>query len=133
MACFLVSAAEAVVVTAMEKTEKKKELKEEQTGVNEPKEIKIPWSRKLKWLSYMLWGGAVLLLFEHVWHGEIVPWFPFLTAMSDPSDTAEMFHEMATVGVAMAVLITIVWIIMCVAANAIVKRSAKDSTQPTKM
>ena len=44
----------------------------------------IPWSRKLKWLSYLLWGGALLLCFEHIWHGEVVPFFPFLTAMSDP-------------------------------------------------
>jgi hypothetical protein len=42
-----------------------------------------------------------------------------------------MFHEMATVGVAMAVLITVVWIGMCIAANAIVKRQAKESVQTT--
>ena len=60
----------------------------------------------------MLWGGAILLAFEHLWHGEIVPWFPFLTAMADPADAMEMFHEMATVGVTMAVLITVVWLIV---------------------
>ena len=94
-------------------------------------EVTIPWSRKLKWLTYMLWGGAVLLAFEHIWHGEVVPWFPFLTAMSDPADAAEMFHEMATVGVAMAGLITVVWIAMCIAASAIAKRPAKAPKQKT--
>ena len=126
MACFLVSAAEAVVVTAVEKAEEKKELKVSEAG-SEKEETAIPLSRKLKWLTYMLWGGAVLLMFEHIWHGEVVPWFPFLSAMSDPADAAEMFHEMATVGVAMAALITVVWVGMCIAANAIVKRSAKEA------
>ena len=67
----------------------------------------------------MLWGGAILLAFEHVWHGEVTPWFPFLTAMSDPQDASEMFHEMATVGVSMSVLVTGIWAVMCAAADAI--------------
>lgn len=129
MACFLVSAAEAVVVTVAEKVEKKKELKAAETNTEITPEIKekvkIPLSRKLKWLSWMLWGGAVLLMFEHVWHGEVVPWFPFLTAMSNPADAGEMFREMATVGVAMAALITLVWVVMCIVADSIVKRSSK--------
>ncbi len=75
----------------------------------------------------MLWGGVVLLAFEHIWHGEVVPYFPFLTAMYDPSDTAEMLQEMATVGVGMAVLITFVWVVMCVAADALVKRSDRTA------
>ena len=129
MACFLVSAAEAVVVTAIEKAEEKKELKMAETETEITEEVTIPWSRKLKWLTYMLWGGAVLLAFEHIWHGEVVPWFPFLTAMSDPADAAEMFHEMATVGVAMAVLITVVWIAMCIVASAIAKRPSRASMQ----
>mgnify|MGYP007069974341 CR=1 FL=1 len=56
-------------------------------------EAKIPFSRKLKWLSAMLWGGVILLAFEHLWHGEIAPFFPFLTAMSDAASTAEMLKE----------------------------------------
>ena len=131
MACFLVSAAEAVIVTAVEKAEEKKELKAVETGADKAEAVSIPLSRKLKWLTYMLWGGAVLLAFEHVWHGEVVPWFPFLTAMSDPADAAEMFHEMATVGVCMAVLVTAVWIAMCLAADAIIKRAAKTPAQET--
>ena len=127
MACFLVSAAEAIVATAVEKGVEKKEKNETESSGNVRAEtVRIPFSRKLKWLTYMLWGGAVLLAFEHVWHGEVVPWFPFLTAMSDPGDAAEMFHEMATVGVCMAVLITIVWIVMCIVADSITKRSAEN-------
>ena len=115
MACFLVSVAEAVVVKVAEKAAKQNELRALERNTEKAKEVTIPLSRKLKWLSNMLLGGSVLLAFEHVWHGEIVPWFPFLTAMSDPEDTAEMLHEMATIGVSMAVLVTVVWIGMCIA------------------
>ncbi len=127
MACFIVSGAEAIVVKAVEKVEAKKELKRIESGESAEATGKIPLSRKLNWLSKMLCGGVTLLAFEHIWHGEVVPYFPFLTAMNDPADTAEMLHEMATVGVCMAVLITAVWVCMCVVADAIVKRSAKDS------
>ena len=129
MACFIVPAAEAVVVKVVEKVEEKREQKVVEGSEIPEAEVKIPLSRKLKWLNYMLLGGVVLLMFEHVWHGEVVPWFPFLTAMSDPADAAEMFSEMATVGVTMAGLITAVWIVMCVAASFIVKRHAGKKDQ----
>ena len=131
MACFLVSAAEAVVVTAVEKAEEKKEFRACKDNTIKEDVVSIPLSRKLKWLTYLLWGGAVLLAFEHIWHGEVVPWFPFLTAMTNPSDAQVMFHEMATVGVCMALLITVVWFVMCKVADAIVKRPATDTTQDT--
>lgn len=118
MACFTVPAGEAVVTTIVKKTMEKNGVeKKENDG-------KIPMTRKLKWLSNLLWGGSVLLAFEHVWHGEVQPFFPFLTAMSNPEDTAEMLHEIATVGVSMAVLVTAVWIGMCVTADMIVRRPA---------
>ena len=122
MACFLVSAAEAVVVTAVEKHEEKKEKVQIESGKMDVEPEKVPLSRKLRWLTWMLWGGAVLLCYEHIWHGEVVPWFPFLTAMSDPADTAEMLHEMATVGVTMAVIITVTWFVMCKVSDAIMAR-----------
>lgn len=128
MACFLVPAAEAIVMTvateAMQSKEKKPEALKVSAGDGTfEMESKIPFSRKIKWLSNLLWGGAVLLAFEHVWHGEVVPWFPFLTAASDPSDAAVMLHEMSTVGVSMAVLVTAVWVCMLIASNAIEKRA----------
>lgn len=134
MACFLVPAAEAVIITAVQKAEEKKEIRDacgqQETGSVEES---IPFSRKLKWLTYMLWGGIVLLAFEHIWHGEVVPWFPFLTAMSNPADASVMFHEMVTVGVMMAVLVTLVWIGMCFAADAIVRRPAKSAHQTSAL
>ena len=86
------------------------------------KQGKVTFSRKLKWLNTMLWGGAALLAFEHVWHGEVVPFFPFLTAASNPSDAVEMLHEMSTTGVLMAVLVTVVWIGMVAVSNILEKR-----------
>ena len=94
MTCFLVSAAEAAVVTAVAKAEEKKDVQSAGSGRETEGSVSIPLSRKLKWLTYMLWGGVAMLALEHLWHGEIVPWFPFLTAVSDPANTAEMLKEM---------------------------------------
>ncbi|MBO6129513.1 MAG: hypothetical protein J6P79_11560 [Pseudobutyrivibrio sp.] len=116
MACFTVPAGEAVVTTII-----KKRMEKQGTEKHEDN-MAVPMTRKLKWLSNLLWGGSALLAFEHVWHGEVQPFFPFLTAMSNPEDTQEMLHEIATVGVSMAVLVTVIWIGMCFTADMIVKR-----------
>ena len=127
MACFLVSAAEAVVVGVVKTAEKKHEEKIIEGGEQVLAKKRVPLSRKLSWLFYMLIGGAVLLMFEHVWHGEVVPWFPFLTAMNDPEEATQMLHEMATVGTTMAGLITVIWGGMCLVADRIVKRQNDTS------
>ena len=111
MACFLVPAAEAIITTVAEKATKSNTT------------AKKPFAKKLKWLSNLLWGGSALLAFEHVWHGEVTPFFPFLTAAGNPADAAEMLHEMATSGVAMAALVTAVWVGMVLISNAIEKRA----------
>ena len=115
MACFLVPTAEAIVTTVIKKAATSKEgeealIKEKETG-------KLSWRTKLSWLTGMLWGGAALLCLEHIWHGEVVLYPPFLTAMSDPGDTAEMLAEMSTVGVGMAILVTVAWVIMILVAD----------------
>ena len=130
MACFLVPAAEAVVTTIATKVMKSKEgnpetVKVQLDGAELVEAEKIPFSRKLGWLNKLLWGGSGLLAFEHIWHGEVVPWFPFLTAASNPADAAEMLHEMSTVGVTMAVLVTAVWAGMLVVSSVIEKRAKK--------
>ena len=133
MACFVVPVAEAVIATAAKKViEKKEESVAKETAVStiETKNAnKIPFSRKLGWFTKLLWGGLFLLAFEHLWHGEIVPYFPFLTAMSNPEDTAEMLHEMATVGVTMALLVTAVWCVMLVVSSIIEKKVQKTQQE----
>lgn len=131
MACFVVSAAEAAVVTVLKRHEAQQELQVAHEQIEAHiDEVKIPMSRKLGWLSNMLWGGSALLAFEHVWHGEVTPFFPFLTAMSDPSSMYEMFGEMATAGVGMAALVTIAWAIGCKVVDSAVQRA--DETQHTE-
>ena len=107
MACFLVPAGEAVVVTIIQK------------AVGKEKAEKL----KLKWLNTMLWGGVVLLAIEHIWHGEVVPWPPFLTAMENPADVGPMLHEMATIGSAMAIVTTITWVVLVVLASVLSKKA----------
>lgn len=123
MACFIVPATEAIVTTVAQKVIKKKERNEN----NKNSDIKIRFSEKLKWLNGMLWGGSGLLAFEHIWHGEVTPFFPFLTAASDLADRAEMLHEMATSGSAMAILVTAVW-----AGAVIVSNKIASSQKETK-
>ncbi len=97
MACFTVPAAEAIITTVAGKIIKNK-------GNNS-------FAEKIGWLNKMLWGGSALLAFEHVWHGEVIPTFPFLTAVEN-GEAGEMLREMATAGVGMALLVTAVWGIM---------------------
>ena len=103
MGCFIVPATEAVVTTVVTKVVERKEKKDgaEFDHAN--------FSSKLKNLNGLLWGGSALLAFEHVWHGEVQPFFPFLTAAESADTLAEMFHEMGTVGVGMAAAVTIAW------------------------
>jgi hypothetical protein len=106
MACFLVPMTEAIVTTVVQKV---MENKEKRTGTKRVEKSGLTRSRKLGWLNKLLWGGTILLALEHVWHGEVVPWPPFLTAMNNPGGLAPMINEIATVGVAMVIAVTIIW------------------------
>lgn len=119
MACIIAPAVEAIAVSI---ASKKIKSHEETNGAN----MKIPFSRKVKWLSNLLWGGSALLAFEHIWHGEIVPYFPFLTGAMNPADTAAMLQEIATTGITMAAIITAVWSGMLVVAHMAEKSIQKE-------
>lgn len=126
MACFTVPATEAIITTIAAKIIKSREAKGLTKKPEAGDEIqKIKFSTKLGWLNNMLWGGSALLAFEHVWHGEVVPFFPFLTAVSD-GNAAEMLHEMATAGVSMALLVTAVWGVMVGISSIFEKRQSKS-------
>ena len=127
MACFLVPAGEAIVTTLITKViEAKEKAGPADMPENTAASRKTLIAPKLKWLNNMLWGGSALLMLEHIWHGEVVPWFPFLTAAADPADTAEMLSEMSTVGVTMALAVTGVWAVTAAVSYVIEKR-----TEPT--
>lgn len=123
MACFIVPGTEAVVTTVVTKVVEKKEAK---NGENSSSFDGEKFSKKLKRLNNLLWGGSFLLAFEHLWHGEISLAFPFLTAMKSAEDASVMLHEMSTVGVGMAALITAIWGASLVVVKAIDSKKAED-------
>jgi hypothetical protein len=135
MACFLVPAAEAVVVKIIEKHEEKKEAAARiecgTAGMSAVQEdnAAIPASRKLRFLFRLLAGGSVLLAFEHLWHGEITLYFPFLTAVNSHAEMVSMLHEMATAGVMMSVSVTAVWAAAVSIAERIIKRGSRGTAE----
>ena len=112
MACFSAPLAAAVVTGVVRRVAAKSP---EQPGT-------ISWATKLGWLEKLFFGGCALLAFEHVWHGEIIFQFPFLTGVRD-GNTAEVLKEIATVGGAMTALIFAIWIGMLVVSAMIVRRT----------
>jgi hypothetical protein len=97
MACFVVPMSAAIVTTAVGK--------------------KVPEKYHLNWLNAMLWGGVAMLAVEHVSHGEIVLYPPFLT-----SGLPEVLPEMIRVGIPMALFIFLIWGIMVTVAAVVSKR-----------
>jgi hypothetical protein len=137
MACFTVPLAQVIITTVVQKRLAKNEEKAEaiwhsenqnSAGTDNALQTGFSWSQKLSWLNRMLWGGVALLALEHLWHGEIVPWPPFLTAMNNPADVGPMLHEIATIGTGMSVLVTLVWAVMVI----IVDQKTKTALIPTR-
>ena len=112
MACFSAPLAAAIAAGVVRRGMAAKTV--EQPGT-------ISWATKLGWLEKLSFGGCVLLAFEHIWHGEIIFQFPFLTGVRD-GNTAEVLREIATVGGTMTALILAVWIGMLIVSFVIVKR-----------
>ncbi len=123
MACFLVPTTEAVVTTIIQKKAEKNKKEGKEQGI---------FLQRIGWLNNMLWGGSALLAFEHVWHGEVTPWFPFLTNAEDPANLTAMLQEMGTVGVGMAVTVTVLWAAMVTAAERMKKKMGKAIPVPVK-
>ena len=94
MACFVAATAFGIITTIFRK--------------------KFPRQWHINWLIVMIFGGAMALTAEHIAHQEIVPWPPFLTAMSNPTDTIAMLGEMATVGIPMTIALVLGWIALVI-------------------
>ena len=122
MACFLVPMGEAIVTTVVQKVVDKREKK---AGGERIQNTGVRWSRRLGWLNKLLWGGVILLCLEHIWHGEVRPWPPFLTAMENRADVGPMLHEMWSYGIPMAITVTAVWGIIVVVAELRARTKAK--------
>ena len=91
MACFVVSTVAALGVAAARHIVKHHEMKQPELVV-ENKEYKfgseVKWSKKLAYLELTLFGGSALLAGEHILHGEVTPYPPFLTAAGESADAA---------------------------------------------
>lgn len=107
MACFTAVIPEVVALHIIKKSVEKKEAK------NDSDSTKIPLSVKLSWLITMLWGGVFLLAIEHFWHGEIVPYPPFLTAIEN-GETQSMLNEILLIGGSIDIFVTAVWFVACI-------------------
>ena len=90
MSCFLVPLAEAVVVSAVRKGNEKKIQRDNAH----------PLLRELLTLEKMLWGGSLMLVLDHAINREL---------------TTFSWHDILTVGIPMAVVLTAVWAIWAVA------------------
>ena len=99
MACFVVPTAAAIVTTAIGK--------------------KVPEKYHMNWLNSMMWGGVVMLAVEHIAHGEVVLYPPFLTA-----GLSEVWPEMMRVGIPMTLSVFLIWGVM-VAIAAIASKRVK--------
>jgi hypothetical protein len=109
MACFLAPAGVAIVTTVVQRVVKKKE---HAAAGEQTERITGKWTQRLRWLNTMLWGGVILLALEHIWHGEVVPWPPFLTALQTPGEVGPMLREILIYGVTMTLVIIVAWGIM---------------------
>lgn len=125
MACFLVPLGEAVVTSVL----KRALLRQNAKDTVEVAQKKSVWKSRISALEQMLYGGCFVLAIEHVYHGEVVFYPPFLTAMRDPEETQVMLHEMATVGSSMAVVVSAIWGIMCLISA---KKSSSSVKKPSK-
>lgn len=110
MACFIESIAVAGAVGIYRKRVASKEAREKSAGnASVARKARIPLSKKLGWYMQLLLGGSFLLAFEHAWHGEIVPYPPFLSALEVSGGFYTMLEEIALVGTLQVALITAVW------------------------
>ncbi|MEM0360727.1 MAG: hypothetical protein QXK06_05315 [Candidatus Diapherotrites archaeon] len=111
MACFAAPAIAGIITTIFRK--------------------KIPEKYHINWLNALLWGGTLGLALEHIAHQEIVPYFPYFTAMESATATATMLQEIATTGTAMLLACIAVWTAMIAIHSAIqtpTKTLAKRTT-----
>ena len=116
MACFLAPMALGIIMTIVQLLNRHSDLAHK---------------LKLSALNAMLWGGVVILAAEHVFHGEITAFWPYLTAMSSPADTAVMLSEIATIGGSMTLAISFTWVGMLAVTTLMTKRVAfKDQLSP---
>ncbi len=104
MACFVVPLVQAVATTCYRRRLAKAETNNSQ----------IVNSSSLQRLELMLWGGSAMLIVDHIINGELMPVFPFFSALQVEGGAFTMLREMLTVGVPMSLLVTVIWFVLAV-------------------
>ena len=85
MACFIAPLVEAIAVTAIRKSGLKNNS---------------PFLQHLPDLEKMLWGGTLMLIVDHIINGEL---------LGESGGAAILWREVLTVGVPMALVLTVAW------------------------
>ena len=98
MSCFIVPLAQAVATTLSRKMSEKNN-----------KNSQNVWIQQLPKLELMLWGGAAMLIVDHILSGEVTWQYPFFTALTEVGGVQTMLKEMLTVGVPMSLIVTALW------------------------
>lgn len=112
MACFIVPLTQAVATTLYRRhVEKKSSLAP--SGAFWGKGAEGGKGASLQRLELMLWGGSAMLILDHIISGEIMPVFPFFSALLTEGGGFTMLREMLTVGLPMSLLVTAIWGIGC--------------------
>lgn len=96
MSCFVVPLAQAVATTICRKVTR-----------NSTDSV---WKAQLPTLEKMLWGGSLVLIVDHIAHGEL---FSF------------SLKELLTVGVPMSIVVTLVWMIMILLKSPALRRQSR--------
>ena len=99
MSCFVVPLAQAVVTSAIRKSNEKNNRSDHSA-----------FARHLPALEKMLWGGSVMLVVDHIINGEVTWRYPFFTALEEAGGFQVMLREMLTVGLPMSIVLTAVWV-----------------------
>lgn len=102
MACFIVPLTQAVATTIYRR-------RLEKSSSSSAASSKV---QTFKQLELMLWGGSAMLIVDHIISGELMPVFPFFSALLTEGGTLTMLREMLTVGVPMSLLVTAIWGVM---------------------
>ena len=80
--------------------------------------------RHIASLEKMLWGGTVMLIVDHIINGELTWRFPFFTALGETGGTEVFFRELLTVGLPMAAVLTLVWVVYGLLKDSAARRTA---------
>ena len=103
MSCFIVPLTQAMVTSAIRKSNEKHN-----------RSNKTTFTRHLPALEKMLWGGSVMLIVDHIINGEVTWRYPFFTALEQAGGGAVMLRELLTVGLPMSLVITSVWVVYAI-------------------